>query len=93
MSFDLHERIRRHSREEWRQLAKDKFVNLRIWIQEHGEQAAIVSLIAGVLLVVFFEVFVWLALIGAALAGAGWLYAEPESTRTGAPPESKGGLN
>jgi|GEM_PF-1551581 len=61
-------RIQRHTREEYRQLLIDGLTDVRIWIQEHGEQAAVLGLVLGVFVVLFLKLVFWLVLL-AVVAG------------------------
>src|SRR5947208_1311478 len=60
--------IRSRSREDWRALAFDRWTALRIWIQEHGERAAIYAVFVGIIFVLAFKAVVLFA-IAAVLAG------------------------
>ena len=71
-------RIQRHTREEYRQLLVDGLTNVRIWIQEHGEQAAVIGVVAGVFIVLFLKLVIWLVLL-AFVAGVAILLIAPES--------------
>jgi hypothetical protein len=46
------------SRSQLTALFKERFTELRIWAQENGEKAAIVTFILGLLIALFFRVFV-----------------------------------
>ena len=80
MEFKLVEKIRERSREEWVRWANQKLVDIRIWLQEHGEAALGIGIVAGVVVVVeFFNVLVLLLLLAAA-AFAIWSIALPGTT-------------
>lgn len=53
--------IQRRSKEEWEQFAKNRFIDLRIWLQEHGEQSFVLALVLGILFVLLFKLFVFIA--------------------------------
>ena len=77
MEFKLVEKIRERSREEWVRWANQKLVDIRIWLQEHGEAALGIGIVAGVVVVVeFFNVLVLLVLLAAA-AFVVWSIALP----------------
>ena len=70
--MDLLKEIRKLSREEWEQWGLDRWTDLRIWVQEHGEAAALAALVTGIFLVLFFKYFlavlvlaliVWIAIL------------------------------
>ena len=78
--MDFLQLIRKRSREGWEQLALNKWTDLRIWVQEHGEPAALIALVAGIVFVLFFKP-VLLLLVAAALVYFVILYlAIPEGT-------------
>lgn len=51
------------TREEWRDHVKDRSTQLRIWIQENGEAAALIGFATGIVLVVAFKLVVLLAVL------------------------------
>ncbi len=71
MSLKIVESIRSRSREAWSELAKENYTAIRIWCQEHGEQALLAGIGFGVVLVVAFKlvvtILILLGLIGAAI--------------------------
>lgn len=71
--------IRRKSRAEWENLAKEKFTSLRIWIQENGEKAAVLSLILGVIVVLFFKIIMILLVLCALGITLVWALALPSA--------------
>jgi hypothetical protein len=77
--------IRQKSRQEWRAEVFDRWTTFRIWVQEHGEKAAGLGLIAGVALVLAFKLFVFLFIL-ALLAGYVVYFVALEE---GESPESK----
>jgi hypothetical protein len=74
--------IRSRSREQWLEHWREKYTDIRIWIQEHSEKAFIIGLVGGALLVLLFRAVFWLLFICALIGLAIWLYARSE----GAPP-------
>ena len=72
--------IRSRSREEWRALAFDRWTLLRIWIQEHGEKAAIYALFGGIIFVLAFKAVVLIAILGLLAGYIIYFVALPESS-------------
>lgn len=72
-------RIRRHSREQYRQLVNEGVTELRIWIQEHGEQALIAGLIVGAVVVLAFKFVLFLFLLAIACLMIVFLVAQSEA--------------
>jgi hypothetical protein len=50
--------IRSKTKDEWQAFFLAKVVCVRTYIQEHGEKAAIAGFIAGILLILFYKLFV-----------------------------------
>ena len=71
--------VRRRTREEWLTFPRENVMTARIWIQEHPEQGFVVGLVGGVVLVVFFRLFL-IALLLAVLVFAGIVYLAVPST-------------
>ncbi len=69
--------IRAKSRCEWSSVIKDHVTDLRIWLQENGEIAALFGLIVGIFVVLFFKLFVFLFVLGGLIGYTVWLIAEP----------------
>ena len=78
MMDNLLKAIRRRKRGEWVKLLRDYLTNFRIWIQENGEKAALVSLVVGVILVVAFKLIFTLAIVGVLLGIGVWFIAEAD---------------
>ena len=78
--MDFLQEIRKRSREEWEQFGLDKWTDLRIWVQEHGERAALIALVAGVSLVLFFKLVLILLIIAALICFAVLYTAVPDGT-------------
>ncbi len=74
-------KIREKSREEWLSCAKEKWTEVRIWIQENGELAGIVLLLAGLFIGQALRFFFSLAVLAAVVFFAAYLYAQPEASR------------
>lgn len=71
--------IRSKSREEWLQLIRERWNNLRIWIQEHGELAAVAGFLLGIVIVLFFKVVVFVAVVVFIFLSLGWNIARSGS--------------
>ena len=71
--------IRIRTREEWRDLVLRSCEDVREWIHEHGELAAIFGLLLGVFIVVAFKFFLALVVVAAIAAFAIWQIALPAS--------------
>lgn len=70
--------LRSKTKQEWTELARHRIVLLRIWLQENGEVASFVSLIAGIMIVLFFKLFVFLIVFGGLVAYTIWQLAGSE---------------
>jgi hypothetical protein len=79
MFDNLIAKIRRHSREDYRQLVVDGFTEARIWVQEHGEQSAVLGVVIGVAFILFFKIFFWAAFLLLCCWFVIWFTAQPES--------------
>ena len=60
---------RSRSREEWHELVRERFINARIFAQENGEKVFLVGLLLGVIVVLFYKVFI----LAAALVALSYL--------------------
>jgi hypothetical protein len=56
---------RSRSAEGWKALAREKFEDLRVAVQENGEKSAVVAFVVGVLVVFFFKLFLILVALAA----------------------------
>jgi hypothetical protein len=84
--------IRRRTREEWSAYALEHWTNARIWIQEHGELAALLALFVGIFLVLAFKLVITVLVIAAILLYVVWLIALPgEKAGSRTPPQDGGG--
>lgn len=73
--MNLIERLRRITREEWEELIKRRFIDLRIWIQEHPERASVLSLLAGIVFVLLFKLVMWIVIILGLVVFVLWYFA------------------
>jgi len=71
--------IRSKSRREYEDLASSGRAELRVWIQEHGEQAALLAFLGGIVAMLFFRAVVFLLVLATALAALVWYLAKPTS--------------
>jgi len=76
--------IRKRSREEWSALAREKWTNLRVWLQENGELGAIAAFILGIFLVLAWKLVIVSLLIACALLLSAWFYAQPAAEKKSA---------
>ena len=81
MPFDPMAMIQERSREEWFDYAIEHITNVRIWIQENGEKSAILFLVIGIALVIFFKIILVLSMLAALLVFAVWYLAVPTAQR------------
>ena len=70
--------IRKKTKEEWQQLAFDSWTDLRIWIQEHGEQSALIALLLGFGISYFYKIFFFLIAILIIISSSVYLIALSE---------------
>jgi len=70
--------VRTNSREEWSEIAKDSWVKARIWVQEHGEKAAAIALVFGIIIVVAFKLVFSLFILALILGAALYFLADPK---------------
>lgn len=69
------DKIRERSRADYEGVVRQWWIERRIWVQENGEFAAIAGLILGVAIVLFFRVFLLIAILSIIVGGAVWLLA------------------
>ncbi|MCO6431923.1 MAG: hypothetical protein J5J00_13775 [Deltaproteobacteria bacterium] len=62
--MDIIGSIKRRTREEWIQLFREKWLDLRIIVQENGEAALVAGILGGIIFVLAFRFFIALAVIG-----------------------------
>lgn len=60
--------IRAKSRKEWSELVRERIVLIRIWLQENGEIAALCGFVAGIIIILFFKLFIFLTVFGGLVA-------------------------
>ena len=63
MGIDLIAEIKKRTRDEWIQLLRDKWLDLRILVQENGELALVAGFAAGIFLVLAFKLVVAISVI------------------------------
>ena len=71
--------IRKRSREDWKQDFFETITEIRIWIQEHGERSAIIALFAGIFVVLFPMLVVYIILGCVIVCSAIYFIALPTS--------------
>jgi hypothetical protein len=69
------ESITGKSKLELKELAKTNILNLRIWIQEHGEQALLIGVLLGLFFALAFKFAVIFLLIIGAISAFIWFQA------------------
>jgi hypothetical protein len=62
---DITKFARSRSTEEWRTLASDTYDQLRIAIRDNGEKSALVAFGVGILIAIFFKLFLLLVALAA----------------------------
>lgn len=55
--------INQRAKAQWQQLLREKWTNVRIFVQEHGEISALLGFGIGVFVVLFYKVFALIACI------------------------------
>lgn len=76
---DILQQIRKKSREEWTDLLRDTWTDLRIWIQEHGEIAALAGIVIGMFFVLAFKLVIGLLVLVLIAGYVVWNIAQPGS--------------
>lgn len=74
---EILETIRKRRRAEWRELYREKWINARIWVQEHAEKAFVLAIVIGILFVLAFKLIVSLAVLAAIFGAALYYLADP----------------
>jgi len=59
---------RSKSKEEWRAFFGQQGSSLRVFVQQNGEKAALLGFALGILIILFFKLFIVLACVAALLA-------------------------
>jgi hypothetical protein len=62
---DITEFARSRTAEEWKTLASERYVQLRITVRENGEKSALLAFGVGILVVIFFKLFLILVALAA----------------------------
>lgn len=76
--MDIIEKIRERSREEWTDFAKGHVNTIRIWIEDNGIKASAVALVFGMVLIIFFKLFLFLLVVGGLVGFFIWSVSIPE---------------
>ena len=71
--------VRSRSREEWSSLPQSAWHRFRNWAREHGEQAGVLGLLAGVLIVMLFKLFMFLLVVAGLASFIIWELSVPEA--------------
>ena len=74
----LKEIIRSKSREGWSEFLREKVTDARIWIQENGEKAALVTFVVGLTAALLFKLFIFLIVAAVLFGYSVWYVAIPE---------------
>lgn len=74
---ELKRLIRSRSREQWVSHFSSYFGSVRTWLSNNGEISALFGLITGVIVVLFFKLVVFLAVVAGLVAYVVWILAEP----------------
>ena len=59
---------------------RDKWIEYRIWVQEHGEKSALAALVFGIIFVLLFKLLMWILTLVFIAGCVIYLVALPEST-------------
>lgn len=78
MAFDPMRIIRSRSRQGWVDFTVAKVTDLRIWVQENGEKAALAFFFIGIGIVVLFKLAVLLLVLSALAGFLIWYLAPPD---------------
>ncbi len=62
---DITEFARSRTAEEWKTLASERYDQLRITVRENGEKSALMAFGVGILVVIFFKLFLMLVALAA----------------------------
>ena len=81
-------KVRSRTREEWANALREGRTEVRIWMQEHGEKAAIIAFSLGLLIALAFKLFVGLAVLAVLLGYVVWYLAPPATPPSRPPAES-----
>ena len=70
--------IRSRTRLEWKSFFYCAISDARLWLQDNGEIALLVGVVAGAFLILFFKLVVLLVVLGGLGVYGIWCLAEPE---------------
>lgn len=87
--MNIIEKIRSRTREEYEALARERLTLLRIWLQEHGELALLIGLIAGIVFVEAFQLIALVLMLSVVALLGVWLIALPRSQQRPAPSDNE----
>jgi hypothetical protein len=71
--------IRRRTREQYQQLVVDSLISFRIWVEENGPRAALLTFVLGMFVVLLFKLVIILLLLGILFGFAVWSVAQSAS--------------
>jgi len=77
MSFNIVEEIRKKSREQWIEMPKERYSELRIWIHENPEKAFAAGLGCGMAVMLAFSIIVTIIILAAICFGIILYVAKP----------------
>ena len=86
MSFKIVDKIRSRSREEWSELVKSKWIDLRIFVQENGELGFIAAFVLGIVFILFFKLVITVLILCFLAGFLVWNIAEPRKEQPGTEP-------
>jgi hypothetical protein len=65
---------------EWSEFLREKQIDMRIWMQEHGEKALLLGVLVGILIVVFYKLVVLVIVLAILLGFAIAALSRPETS-------------
>ena len=81
---DLNSKIKSRTKEEWVKFAYQKILEVRAYVQDHGEVGFVAAFILGVFVVLFFRLAFGLFFVAALIFGLIWCMADSEIERKAA---------
>lgn len=81
MGFNVFEKVRERSREEWRDDATNRVAGFRSWVRANGEKALLLGFVAGIVFVMAPSFFITVVFITAVILFVLWNIAQPAATR------------
>lgn len=96
MAFEkIVQAIRKRSREEWEEVPREAYADVRAWIQANPERAALGAFGIGIVLVIAFKLIFTVLFLGFAAALVVWQIALPreEMNSRPAPPSNNDTIN